>query len=134
MAIHGWSGDCQCNSVVRRYSDMGSIGVAIHVLPWTIRVTLDYKVEYRHNIALLDITQTFIILTHESHIYSPPFVPQDENSQKREKFSQLDAELVQVFYLSSLLPLLTLTHTPPVALLSVTCTNSTMSCEEKRKK
>ena len=36
MAIHGWSGDCQSNSGVRGYSDMGGggggggIAVAIH--------------------------------------------------------------------------------------------------------
>ena len=25
MAIHGWSGDCQSNSGVRRYSDIGVV-------------------------------------------------------------------------------------------------------------
>ena len=39
VAIQGWSGDCQGNSSVRGYSD---IGEAIHVLPWTVRVTPVY--------------------------------------------------------------------------------------------
>ena len=31
MAIHGWSGDCQSNSGVRGYSDIGGgIAVALH--------------------------------------------------------------------------------------------------------
>ena len=32
MAIHGWFGDCQSNSGVRGYSDIGGIAVAIHSL------------------------------------------------------------------------------------------------------
>ena len=39
VAIQGWSGDCQGNSSVRGYCE---IGEAIHVLPWTIRVTPVY--------------------------------------------------------------------------------------------
>ena len=35
---------------------MGGIAVAIHVLSWTVRVTLDSKVEARPDMALLDIT------------------------------------------------------------------------------
>ena len=49
MAIHGWSGDCQCNSCVRGYSDIGGIAVAIHGEwqstdgPGTVRVTPVYR-------------------------------------------------------------------------------------------
>ena len=30
MGIHGWSRDCQSNSGVQGYSDMGGIAMAIH--------------------------------------------------------------------------------------------------------
>ena len=44
VAIHGWSEDCQSNSSVRGYSDIGgSIAVAIHGWsPRTVRVTSVY--------------------------------------------------------------------------------------------
>ena len=35
VAIHGWSGDCQCNSGVRGYSDIGG-GYSSGYL-WTVR-------------------------------------------------------------------------------------------------
>ena len=31
MAIHGWSGDCQSNSGVRGYSDIGGGGIAVAI-------------------------------------------------------------------------------------------------------
>ena len=36
MAIHEWSGDCQSNSGVRGYSDMGGEGIAAAILGWSM--------------------------------------------------------------------------------------------------
>ena len=56
-------GTVKSHSGVRGYSDIGEycILVAIHVLPWTVRVTLDSKVEARPDMALLDITHLFTL-------------------------------------------------------------------------
>ena len=68
MAIHGCSRHCQSNfsnSCVQGYSDIGGGGgypwmvrglsvTLVYGDTWTVRVTLDSKVDARHNMALLD--------------------------------------------------------------------------------
>ena len=55
LAIHGCCVS-RHNSGVQEYSDIGGIGVAIHVLSWTVSVTMDFKVETRPIMARLDTT------------------------------------------------------------------------------
>ena len=37
MAIHEWSEDCQSNSSVRGYSDIGGVGGYSSGYPWMVR-------------------------------------------------------------------------------------------------
>ena len=58
-------GDCQSNSGVRGYSDMGGKECG----PGTVRVTLHSKVEARHDMAQLDMSDLHGLTTSCLAIY-----------------------------------------------------------------